>query len=363
MSLAPIARKIDRLQLIDDESAARIESHLAVAINRHLDAPGLTPLRDAIRAYVLAGGKRIRPQLVLWTHALATGDRTLSPVVLDVAAGWELFHAFLLVHDDIIDESDTRRDRPALHRSLSSLDHGSAKFGTDLGIVAGDLLYSAAMCLWHDLDLDDARAHRDLLKLISRVACTTGFGQALDICTSHASFDSTDAIEALRACQWKTAAYTFEGPMLSGAILAGLNGSARAAISKFALAIGQAYQIQNDLDDLLKPAHAGCDVMQGKRTFTLLEHRRSLSGDQQREFDAQLDRVASSKGRGVALADCVRMQIVGGPAAFGQSHALIRSLLAEAGTAADDASLPAALKAGMERMLDRFRGHFFTAIG
>lgn len=347
------------MQLLDDQTASRIESHLVTVIDKHLDAPGLGAMREKIRDYVLAGGKRIRPQLVVWTRQLATGGRDLDAATLDVAAGWELFHAFLLVHDDIIDDSSHRRGRPALHHELASLDSNSIRFGTNLGIVAGDLLFSAAMCLWHGIDIEDAAIHRELLRLISRVACTTGFGQAIDICASHMPLGSVDASTLLREYHWKTAAYTFEGPMLSGAILAGLGREARDAISRFALTLGQAYQVQNDLDDLMTPAHPGCDIMQGKRTFTLLEHRRSLSADAQKEFDAQLDRITSSDGRGVALADCLRASIVGGSAAMRESRALISTLTEDARRAAADPSLPDALRAGMTKVIDRLHVRYF----
>ncbi|MDB5297324.1 MAG: geranylgeranyl diphosphate synthase, partial [Phycisphaerales bacterium] len=207
------------MDLLSREQRHRLESHLGPLVERVLrgcggaDAPPAVggsrgPLVETIRQFVLDGGKRVRPQLCLWAYAHARPDgggigRSGSDVggptavpspaafpsaVLDVACAWELFHAFLLCHDDIIDRSDRRRGRPTLHHRLAGLDGGSVVFGANLGIVAGDLLCVGSMRLLHELDLTGtdggpaltAAAYQRLLKLFSRVACETGFGQAVD---------------------------------------------------------------------------------------------------------------------------------------------------------------------------------------
>ena len=338
----------------------QIEDRIADALRSRLEAPGLGPFRDVVSNYVLApGGKRVRPQLAAWTYLAASGESTLTPAVLDVAAGWELFHAFLLVHDDIIDDSARRRDRPSLHVALARLDSDSLTFGTNLGIVAGDLLFSAAMCLWHDLDVD-AVTHRDLLKIFSRVACTTGFGQAIDICVSHLPMDQVDQATLLREYHWKTAAYTFEGPMLCGAALAGLGVEARSAISRFALALGQAYQLHNDLLDLATPAHDGCDLVQGKRTIALLQHRSALSDDDRATFDARIAEIADGGREAVTLAESLRGEMLAGDATRA-ARQIIDDLLDDAGDAARDAALPPALSAGMSTLLDAMTRQYFAA--
>ena len=299
------------LKLLSDTHLSRIEAHLAQVLDCLLDAPGLGQMKDVIAGYVLAGGKRVRPQLCVWTYLNLSPKRSreLPAPLLDLACGWELFHAFLLCHDDIIDGADRRRDRASLHRQLASLDHNSPRFGMNLGIVAGDLLFSAAMRLWHEMDWP-ARIFRDELKLLSRIACTTGFGQAIDVCQSHVALDDVREETLLREYHWKTAAYTFEGPMLSGAIAAGADAKTRRAISTFALALGQAYQLQNDLIDLSKPSHEGSDLLQGKRTITLLLGRRAMSLSRRREFDRRLCGLSSANGKAIGICESLREELI-----------------------------------------------------
>lgn len=364
------------VKLLSDQDLAAVESHLRAILDSRLEAQGLRPMRQAMADYVMAGGKRVRPQLAIWTWrnseqwAMGGGQgeaanrkpRTtnLPQPLLDLACGWELFHAFLLIHDDIIDASDTRRGTPALHVSLAALDSNSPVFGRNLAIVAGDLLFSTAMQLWHDLDVDDARVYRDLLKLFSRIATTTGFGQAIDIIASHQTISEVDEETLLREYHWKTAAYTFEGPMLSGAILAGLGADAQRAISQFALSLGQAYQLQNDLIDLYAPAHEGCDVAQGKRTLTLVRHRSQLCDRGRAELDERMAQIELSPGPGtVERAETLRRDLLDAGIAR-PTHDLIDSLLTDARTAAEDGSLPRELSTGLSQLLGALTKQYFV---
>ncbi|MGH7177429.1 MAG: polyprenyl synthetase family protein [Tepidisphaeraceae bacterium] len=365
------------MNLVTSEQLGQIESHLSRTLQRLLHAEGLSGMNRHIRDYVLCGGKRVRPQLCVWTFDRVQGSgfkapaqvdasradpepRTLNPQpLLDIACAWELFHAFLLAHDDIIDSADVRRDQPSLHRRLEELDGHSPKFGTNLGIVAGDLLFSAAMRLWHELDVP-ADVHRDLLRTFSRIACLTGFGQAIDICQSHAPIDRLDEGVLLREYHWKTAAYTFEGPMLSGAILAGSSEEARAAISRFALALGQAYQLQNDLLDLAAAPREGSDLVQGKRTVTLARARGAMTAQRRRDFDKRLEQLASGDGQSLALAESLRTELRE-TGAFEHTRELIDEFLETARDSARDRSLRGALSAGMGELLDSLTSVYFTS--
>jgi geranylgeranyl pyrophosphate synthase len=269
-----------------------------------------------------------------------------------------LFHAFLLAHDDIIDSADTRRDRPSLHRQLASLDGGSLKFGTDLAIVAGDLLFSGAMRLLHELDLP-GDAYRDVLRSFSRVACLTGSGQVIDICQSHEPLDRVREDTLLREYHWKTAAYTFEGPMLSGAIAAGACENARAALSRFALSLGQAYQLQNDLCDLAEPAHPGCDLVQGKRTVTLMRARATMDESRRRAFDETFASIATANGHAVGLAEGLRRELRES-GAIERTEQLIGELVAEARAAACDEALGDGLRAGLGGLLGSLESAYFV---
>ncbi|MDB5324879.1 MAG: polyprenyl synthetase [Phycisphaerales bacterium] len=317
-------------------------------------------LSQCLNSYIQHGGKRIRPQLVIWGYSHATGigegSGEVPPCVSDVAAAWELFHAFLLIHDDIIDGSDRRRNQPSLHRQLQSLDSDSPRFGTNLGIVAGDLFYAWANQLLSDLDVP-ADVFRQMHRLFARVATTTGLGQAVDVLQSHAPLAERDEATLLREYSWKTAAYTFEGPLLSAAVLAGLPLPMHAVISRYALALGQAYQMQNDLLDLVRPVAEGSDLVEGKHTFTLLKARQFLDGDARATFDRDLDEIVACNGRAIGLAESVRCRLLATPA-IACTATRINELLD--GCMTDTAVLPPSLRDAMADCLDRLRAGYFA---
>lgn len=346
------------MNLVSVSDRSAIESHLQRCLTDVLSADGLSPLSTCLSNYVLGRGKRLRPQLCLWVVRQAAGE-TPQPAELDVACAWEVFHAFLLAHDDIIDQAETRRDGLSLHRQLQSLDHDSRKFGIDLAIVAGDLLFGAAMRMLTDAPLS-AEPKVQLLQLFSRTACTTGFGQAVDICQAQAPLASVCEDTLLQEYYCKTAAYTFEGPMLSGAILAGLDFAAQSALSTFARSVGQAYQLHNDLDDLSRPAHDGCDLLEGKRTIPIMRARASMNETDRSDFDARVDRLALAGGSRVSEAERLR-QRVGQTSAEADTRELIGLLLGNAAVAADSVS-STPLRCGLNELLAGLSdGYFRTA--
>ncbi len=351
------------MTLISPADLQRIEQHLGTSLDRLLQAQGptprhLQPLIDRIREYVMRGGKRVRPQLCLWSFA-GISDSPVSSELLDVACAWEIFHAFLLVHDDLIDVADTRREIPSLHRQLQLLDHDSAQFGQNMAIVAGDLLFGASIRLLAEMEIDPAIQIR-LIRLFSRIACTTGLGQAIDLFQSQVPLSSVCEEVLLCEYDWKTAAYTFEGPLLSGAILAGAEPATLAILSRFARAIGQAYQLQNDLLDLCQPAHEGCDLVQGKRTISLLRARAGMTLESRREFDRRMDAIPAANGQAVRLAESLRLELCES-GAVEQTQSMIVSLLEEARDAAGSVELPNRLARALSVLVDSLSQHYFAA--
>lgn len=345
------------MKLLHDDQLRQFERHLKSVCDRYVADVDSPLLRDRLVTNVQYGGKRIRPQLVLWTHAHATEPNGPVPLaVLDVAAAWELFHAFLLVHDDIIDGSDRRRDQPSLHRQLQSLDSDSPRFGANLGIVAGDLYYAWVNRLLADLDVP-ADVYRQMHRLFARVATTTGLGQAVDVLQSHVPLETRDEATLLREYHWKTAAYTFEGPMLSAAVMAGLPAPTHAVISRYALMLGQAYQMQNDLLDLVRPVAEGSDLVEGKHTFTLMKAREFLAGTDRDAFDDDLARIVAGDGRSIGLAESVRRRLLGTPAVQCTVDR-INELLDACLTDAD--ALPATLHGAMAGCLRQLRSGYFV---
>ena len=184
-------------------------------------AAELRPGMDALDA-LLAGGKRLRPAFCYWGWR-GTGAAD-GPEVLAAAAALELLHAAALVHDDVMDGSDTRRGQPSLHQRFAAYHaergwRGSAAaFGTGAAILLGDLL----LC-WTDelfaasgLAPDALARGRPVLDLMRGEVMA---GQYLDL-VAQASGDSSVA-GALRVVEYKTARYTIERPLHLGAALAG----------------------------------------------------------------------------------------------------------------------------------------------
>src|SRR4051812_45406070 len=124
------------------------------------------PLYGHLTEFVLRGGKRLRPRLCLSSYRILTGRFDPPPgAVARAAASLEVFHAFMLVHDDLIDGSVIRRNRATLHQAiLQEADRPDdpvvRKRATDLGLIAGDLLFALGMRLLGRSGLDDGALGR-----------------------------------------------------------------------------------------------------------------------------------------------------------------------------------------------------------
>ena len=228
---------------------------------------------------VLASGKakRIRPYVasVMYKEARRT---TSEDAVMPVLVALEMFHLFALIHDDIMDEADERYGVATIHAHVRRNDE--AKLGTvaadhigrSHAILAGDMLLTQVHALFIKLaDLPDARKAHELLITMSREIVT---GQHLDLAYSVRS-DSTKK-DILQRHHLKTSLYTFVRPMQIGSILGGGSEELRVFCEAFGTAIGQGFQLEDDLLDLLgNSAETGkktcIDITQRQHTL-LTEH-------------------------------------------------------------------------------------------
>ena len=223
-------------------------------------------------------------------------------------SGWrrralELFHAFMLVHDDLIDGSFRRRGEPTLHEELRIAllsDHEtsySRKTARDLGLVAGDLLFALGMKLLGRAGLAPeilARSQR----LLSDMLLDTGLGEALDVLYDNCLLEDLDESQLFDAYIRKTARYSVSGPMILGAILAGASSEMVRALRRFGDLLGLGYQIQNDLDGLDVPDHEECpDLDGGKRTWILWKTFQNLSETDREALNQALRSPSSSNHR------------------------------------------------------------------
>ena len=241
--------------------------------------PECAPLVDSIRRLV-AGGKRLRPAFCYWGWRGAGGDD--DDRVVRAAAALELFHAAALIHDDLMDRSDTRRGMPSVHRQFAALHQrdgwsGSAdRFGEAGAILTGDL------CLgWSDELLAASDLPRPVLergkRVFDRMRTELMAGQYLDVVAQASAGGTTrggteDAVDrALRVVRFKSAKYSVEHPLLLGASFADGDGGLAAAYSAFGLPLGEAFQLRDDVlgvfgDPTETGKPAGDDLREGKRT-------------------------------------------------------------------------------------------------
>ncbi|WP_336650784.1 MULTISPECIES: polyprenyl synthetase family protein [unclassified Leucobacter] len=267
------------------------------------------PLLDEAFGF-LSGGKRFRAQFAVLGYRairpleLSSEVDTEFGAVLDAACALELFHAAALIHDDVIDRSDTRRGRPATHRLFAAMHQqrgwrGSAEhFGLAGAILLGDLLQSWADELMQAAgdalpDRDAAqRARRHFDRMRSEVAT----GQYLDVLEEqHAEFAAhEEQLErSTRVLVYKSAKYSVEAPLLIGAALAGASEQHEQALSDFGLPVGVAFQLRDDLlgvfgDEELTGKPIGDDLSEGKRTVLVTLAREKLPTTQRRIFDDML---------------------------------------------------------------------------
>ena len=270
---------------VDDPAGLR---RIAAGVQRELDdfvtvqrerllpvGADLVTFLDATSDYVSAG-KRLRAAYCWWGWRAAGGDAA-DERALRAGAALEWLQGCALAHDDVLDDSDTRRGAPALHRALTSMhEHNgwrgdAAAFGTGTAILLGDLMLSWADEMFRSCGLppDAIAAAAPYLD-----ACKTevGAGQLLDL-LEQATAEGT-VPGAMRVVRYKAAKYTVERPLHVGAALAGADDALLGGLSGFGLPVGEAFQLRDDVLGVFgEPAvtgkPAGDDLREGKRTVLL----------------------------------------------------------------------------------------------
>jgi geranylgeranyl diphosphate synthase, type I len=245
----------------------------------------LPPVVAAVRES-LAGGKRVRPVFCHCGWLAGGGDPDATPVAR-IGAALELFHSFALIHDDIMDGSDLRRGRPAMHRRLASLhrhgaDRASAeRFGVNAAILVGDLCLVWSDELLHSAGLAPERL-ASVHPLLNAMRTEVMAGQYLDL-ESPGDFDWLS--RAWRTIGLKTAGYTVERPLQIGAVLAGGGPAVLQACTAYGRPLGEAFQLRDDLLGVFgDPARTGKpaldDLREGKPTVLMaLTWERSSTRD------------------------------------------------------------------------------------
>lgn len=223
-------------------------------------------------AQFVNGGKRLRPEFCHAGWCVAGGDPD-DVNIPAAAAAFEWLQGSALVHDDLMDGSDTRRGKPAVHVAFAAAQTklpqtAAERFGMASAILLGDLMLSWADEMlrtsgYDSQTINNAMVHFDQCK--TEVVA----GQFLDVTGQTRS--RTTVAEAMRVVRFKSAKYTVERPLHVGAALAGAPPETIALLSAFGVPLGEAFQLRDDIlgvygDPVITGKPAGDDLREGKRT-------------------------------------------------------------------------------------------------
>ncbi|MGA1792791.1 MAG: polyprenyl synthetase family protein [Thermoplasmatota archaeon] len=256
---------------------AELEEFFQREISVSMDDPLVHDIIGSIKEFTMRDAKRVRAILAVMGYR-AAGGKDIERA-RKAAIALELIQSMLLIHDDIIDRSHTRRGKPSLHVHYSNL-HGSmiyrgeaGSFGTNMAIIAGDLAESFGEKALLVSGFPDDRI-REALGHQADMIRDTGYGQVFDLFSVELPEWSEEMVSKVHT--YKTARYTFDGPLRIGASLHGASKEQMDALSGYAVPVGIAFQI---IDDILgffgDPKRGGpndlSDIKEGKRTLLIIK--------------------------------------------------------------------------------------------
>ncbi len=246
----------------------------------------------------VSGGKRLRALFCHWGfHAVRpAGDPGEQARLMRACAAVEMLHGSALIHDDVMDASDTRRGKPSVHRAFEARHReagwrGDAQqYGEAAAILLGDLLL-----VWSDEQLRtsgfDQQTVLEALRVFDTTRSEVVTGQFLDV--SVQARGDADVEQSMRVVRYKSAKYSIERPLHLGCVLAGGREEQRAALSAYGVPLGEAFQLRDDLlgvfgDPGVTGKPAGDDLTEGKRTVLVALAMRSLSEADRAMLDKSL---------------------------------------------------------------------------
>ncbi|WP_344945874.1 polyprenyl synthetase family protein [Sphaerisporangium flaviroseum] len=296
---------------------------------------GQATLRAYLVDFIRTGGKRLRSSFVYWGHRASGGAPEDQDAVLAAGCAVELLHASALLLDDVMDEAATRRGRVTAHVDLAELHRRMGwwgdpqRFGESVATLLGMLAFT-----WADAALlRGGPGLPETLEVFTQLRVEIIGGQYLDV--ALAARGTGDVEEAARISTYKSGKYTVERPLHLGHAIAGGEPGLRAVLSAYALPLGEAFQLRDDVlgvfgDPALTGKPAGADLRQGKRTY--------LTADARKRADRY----------GVALLDNVHDEsdvtaardLIAGTGALDAAERRISDLVAQATGALDGAGIP-----------------------
>ncbi len=306
-----------------------------------------------------AGGKRLRPAFCCWGYLAASGGSEVPAHVVRAAASLDLLHVSALVHDDVMDSSDTRRGVPAAHvqlagRHSSDLRGDPDAFGRAGAILLGDLLLMWSVELFTQCGAPAAALAAAQPLLAAMRAEVTG-GQYLDITAqTRQPLDARRDPESVlaqvrRVVEYKTARYTVVRPLQIGAALGGAGPELLAGLGRYGSPLGRAFQYRDDVlgvfgDEAVTGKPAGDDLREGKLTVLIAKAMGAAS-------QADAERLDVLLGSQLSAGDVTAARsIISGSGALAATEQEIEQATGEALLALDDAGIATPALEGLRRL-------------
>jgi geranylgeranyl diphosphate synthase type I len=264
-------------KIVENRLESLFEQVQTSSLSEIFDTRFSSDVLNQVRELTLRAGKRLRPALLMNGAALFDESSARTSAVVDACAALELLHTYFLIHDDIMDDDDTRRGGPSAHAALSGIS-GERRLGSSLAILAGDLAVALHQFLLANLSAKPPLLQK-VLGLFASMHLEVIHGQTLDL---------TGSSQAEQIAIRKTASYTTVGPLSIGATLADAPLREVKKIASIALPLGIAFQLRDDLIGVFgsfevigKPV--GTDLKNGKRTF-LVDKGLSLADQREKQL-------------------------------------------------------------------------------
>lgn len=258
---------------IQEEYKDRVENTVSAAFGSLRAQIGSSPLSreeersfEALASLCLRPGKRLRGSLAAAAYDTESGQHYAEQGLL-LGAAQELFQAYLIIVDDVMDQSGLRRGEQTLHvvfrEEFGCSEHDANMLAINVGLLAQHM----ASLLLSDLDAP-ADSVQKIMQVMHTHLSRTGLGQIRD--TMHQLGTGASMAEIIRTYEQKSGYYTFVAPLLCGLLLAGRDDSGDDCLA-YGLPAGVAFQLRNDIDGLYSSDHtprgAFEDIRSGRRTW------------------------------------------------------------------------------------------------
>ena len=271
---------MDELASVREQVQAALTLYLADA-RVHLTTIGsqLAPVCDGLEEFILDGGKRLRPLFAYAGHRAA--GKEVGPNEIKAFASLEFLQACALIHDDLMDASDTRRGKPAIHRRFENLHQEQAlaglseQFGAAAAILLGDLALVQSDHMLHTSGISSPQLLA-AIEIHDEMRIELMAGQYLDV--REAGEKSFSVERSLRIARFKSGKYSIERPLHLGVAIAlgspSKDNPLNWKLSEYGLPLGEAFQLRDDLlgifgDPGITGKPAGDDLREGKRTVLM----------------------------------------------------------------------------------------------